>query len=123
MNNTNRILQTIWGYFIRIILMEIGLSALVVVLLLLIEHSLRSFADWIFWSGIIFLAFVLLGFLGNLGITRGGLYQLGQSVSGESASDRVRSELKEETTSFSILPTALGVAILVMIMNGFLRGI
>ena len=123
MSKTNRILQTILGYFIRIILKVIGLSALVVMSLLLIEHSLRSFADWIFWAGIIFLTFVLLGFLGNLGITRGGLYQLGQSVSGESASDRVRSELKEETTSFSILPTVLGVAILVMIMNGFLRGI
>ncbi len=123
MNNTKQILQTIWVYFIRIILIELGLSALVIVLLLLIEHSLRSFADWIFWAGLIFLAFVLLGFLGNLGITRGGLYQLGQSVSGESASDRVRSELKEETTSFSMLPTALGVAILAMIMNGLLQGI
>ena len=121
MNNAKPILQTIWGYFLRIILIEFVLSLLVIVLLLLIEGSLRSFADWIFWAGIICLVLVLLGFLGNLGITRSGLYQLGQSVSGERASDRIRSELKEEAISFSLLPTGLGVAILAMIINAILE--
>ncbi len=114
--------STILQYLIRILLFEISLAIIVVALLYIVERKLDAFGDWMFSAGLIFLALSLIGFLGNLGITRSGLYQLGQSVSGESASDRLRTELREEQNSFSLVPVALGVAILAMVIGGIFSG-
>ena len=122
MNKANSLFTTIFRYTLRVLLIELGLALVVGVALFLIEHTLKPFGDWMFWAGLIILAVGLSSLLGGMGITRGGLYQIGQTVGDQDVSTRTRTDLREERASFSFLYLSAGVGILAMIIGGLFQG-
>lgn len=113
-----KILSTsVLRYLISILVLELGLGIVVGVILFLREHTLSLFGDWMFWAGLIALVIGLASVFGNWGITRGGLYQLGQTVSDQDISTRTRADLNEEQSSFSLLQLSVGVGILSIVVS------
>jgi hypothetical protein len=108
---------SILQYITRILIVELGLAIIVGVILLLREHSLNAFGDWMFWAGLIILALGALSMIGGWGITRGGVYQIGQTVGEQSVSNRTKADLKEEQASFSFLLVSTGVGILAIVIS------
>jgi hypothetical protein len=71
-----------------------------------------------FWAGLIILAIGAFSMIGGWGITRGGIYQIGQTVGEQSVSSRTKADLKEEQSSFSFLLLSAGVGILAIVISG-----
>jgi uncharacterized membrane protein len=109
---------TILQYIMRVLVFELGLAIIVGAILLLREHTLNSFGNWMFWAGLIIIVLGASSLLGGWGITRSGLYQLGLSVSEEDISTRTKRNLQEEQSNFSFLQLCAGVGILAIIISG-----
>lgn len=107
-------------YIIRVLIWELGLAIIVGAILLLRERSLNAFGDWMFWAGLIILAIGASSLIGGWGVTRGGLYQLGLTVSDQDVPSRIKAELKEEQSSFSFLQLCAGVGILAIVISSLL---
>ena len=103
-----------------ILIVELGLAIIVGVILLLREHSLNAFGDWMFWAGLIIIVLGAASLFGGWGITRSGLYQLGLSVSDQDISTRTKTNLQEEQSNFSFLQLCAGVGILAIVISGLL---
>jgi steroid 5-alpha reductase family enzyme len=107
-------------YITRILIFELGLAIIVAAILFLRDRSLNAFGDWMFWSGLIILAVGASSLIGNWGITRSGLYQLGLTVSDQDVPSRIKAELKEEQSSFSFLQLCAGIGILAIVISSLL---
>jgi hypothetical protein len=108
---------TILQYAIRVLAVELGLALIVGVTLVILQHTLNSFGDWMFWAGLIVLVTGLFSVIGHGSITRGGTYTVGQTVGEEDILTRTNAELKEEKKNFSFLLLATGVGILAIILS------
>jgi hypothetical protein len=108
---------SILPYISRVLLLELGLVILVAILLLLWEHSLNAFGDWMFWAGLLILTIGAFSLLGGWGITRGGIYQIGLTVGTQDVSSRTRADLNEEQSNFSFLLLSAGVGILAIVIS------
>ena len=109
--------SNILHYITQILLFEIGLAVTVGLILFWREHSLAAYGNWMFWAGLIVLGIGTMSLMGGLGITRGGLYQLGQSVSEQDSHSKLQSQLEEERASFSFLQLCAGVGILALVIS------
>lgn len=108
---------TILQYITRVLIFELGLAIVVAAVLLLREQNLNSFGNWMFWAGLIIIVLGAASLFGDWGITRGGLYQLGSSVSDQDLFTRTKTNLQEEQSNFSFLLLCAGVGILAVVIS------
>jgi hypothetical protein len=104
-------------YLIRILTLELGLVIVVGIILLLRDHTLSLFGNWMFWAGLITLMIGGASVFGNWGITRSGSYQISQTVSDQDISTRTTADLNDEQSSFSFLQLSVSVGILSIIIS------
>ena len=111
---------TIFQYMMRVVIFELGLAIIVGMILLLREHTLNSFGDWMFWGGLIVIVLGASSLLGGWGITRSGMYQIGLTVGEKDISTRTRTNLKEEQSNFSFLLLCAGVGFLAIVISALI---
>lgn len=111
------IADTAFKYMIRVVAIDLVLVVVVCAGLALVERSLRSFGDWLFWAGAITLGVGLLAAVGATGITRSGSYAAARTVGEQDVAARTNADLKDEAASFSFLILALGAGVLAILVS------
>lgn len=111
------IAATAFQYGIRILAIDVLLVVIVCVALALIEHSLDSFGNWLFWAGMITLVIGLMAVVGGAGVSRSGSYLLGQTTGGPDIVSRTNADLKEEAMGFSFLILATGAGVVAIAIS------
>lgn len=111
---------TVFQYAIRVLAVELVIVLVVGGILLLREHTLNSFGDWMAWAGLLSLVVGFLSVIGHGDMARSGTYQMGQTVGERDIPSRTKDDLEEERKGFSFLLLATGVGILAIILSRLL---